>query len=150
MREINPISWHGHLFVRFYSAFGGVPPHQIDLISYIAIILAAFVFFMSSSAVFIVLNLATIPLGIYVEPTWRANVRLHKLTVRGGIPIIAIATPIWLLIGAWQNWLTRGVALTLAPFLLTASLGFGLLACIVVCNKVRLKLPLLHLVRNEV
>lgn len=148
MTEINAKSWHGRLFDWSYFAFGQKPPGQFDLWLYCVTVLGAIVFLASAFLICVVLNIGTIPFGVFVEPIWRPDARFRRLAFPGGIPVISIALPFWLAIATWQTWVTRGVALALGPFVVTAVLGFALLACFVVFNRWRRKLPGLSVRRD--
>jgi hypothetical protein len=135
--------WYNQPFRRFYSYFGEGEPARFDILSYAALTLLACLYFGCTFVIYVVLNFASLPLGVYAEPEWEPDARFRKLRFPGGIPVIGVATPLWLFIAAWQNWLACGLGLTLAPFLMTAGLGFGLLAFLVALNKLRASLPTL-------
>jgi hypothetical protein len=143
MSTVNVKSWHGQLFEWSYSAFDQQPPQQFDLWLYVVTVAGAVVFLACAVLICIVLNIGTIPFGVFVEPIWRADARFRRLTFPGGIPIISVALPFWLAIATWHTWVTRGIALALGPFVVTAGLGFALLACFVFFNRARRRLPTL-------
>jgi hypothetical protein len=145
MKKIDRNSWRGQLFVWSYSAFNQQPPQEVDLWQYCLSALGAVVFLVCAGIIFIVLNIGTIFLGVFVEPIWKPDARFRCLTFQGGIPIIAVAAPILLAIAAWRNWIAYGLADTLGPFVVTAALGFGLLGCVVLFNRMRRRLPRLFL-----
>lgn len=145
MKAIDGNSWHGQLFVWSYSAFYQKPPREFDLWLYCATVLGAIVFLACAFLICIVLNIGTILFGVFVEPIWRVDARFRRLAFPGGIPIISVALPILLAFAAWHNWLTHGIAQTLAPFVITAVLGFALLGCFVLFNRMRRKLQRLSL-----
>jgi len=145
MNAISGDTWHARLFVWSYSAFGESAPKEFDLWRYLTTVSGAVVFLFCASVIFIVLNIGTLPLGVLAEPIWRKDARFRRLTFPGGIPIIAVAAPLWLALAAWRNWATYGIAETLAPFVITVLLGFALLGCCVLFNGVRRRLPKLTL-----
>ena len=145
MTAIDGNSWHGRLFVWSYSTFDQKPPKQFDWWHYGATVLGAVLFLICAFAICIVLNIGTLPFGVFVEPIWRTDARFRRLTFPGGIPIISVALPIWLAIAAWHNWMTRGIVHTLGPFVVIGMLGFGLLGCFVLFNRMRRKSPSLSL-----
>jgi hypothetical protein len=144
-RKINRSRWHARLFVWSYSVFGCQPPHEVDPWEYGATIISFVAFLICAVAIFLVLNIGTIFFGVFVEPIWRPNARFRRLTFPGGIPVIAVAVPILLLVASWRNWLTFGLMPTLGPYVLTGGLGFGLFGCIVLFNRLRRRLPKLLL-----
>jgi hypothetical protein len=145
MKNIDATCWHGRLFVWSYSAFGQQPPEKFDAWLYCATVLGAAVFLGCGVVICVVLNIGTIPFGVFVEPIWRTNARFRRLTFPGGIPIISVALPFWLAIATWHAWVTRGTVDALGPFVFTAALGFALLAIVVSLNKMRRKLSKLRL-----
>ena len=149
MTQANADSWHRQLLRRFH-VFSEDEPAQVDILSCSLRTLFIVLFFACTFIIYIVLNLATLPLGVYAEPAWKLNARFRKLRLPGGIPVIGVATPLWLAVGAWQNWLTRGLGLTLAPFLITAGIGFGLLGLVVGFNKLRPLLPVVSFRGTEI
>jgi hypothetical protein len=138
-------TWHARLFVWSYSAFGEPAPKEFDLWRYLTTVSGAVVFLFCAGVIFIVLNIGTLPLGVFTEPIWRKDARFRRLAFPGGIPIIAVAAPLWLALAARRNWATYGIAETLAPFVITVLLGFALLGCCVLFNGVRRRLPKLTL-----
>jgi hypothetical protein len=143
MSTVDAKSWHGRLFEWSYAAFGQQPPAQFDLWLYVVTVAGAAGFLACAVVICIVLNIGTLPFGVFVEPMWQADARFRRLTFPNGIPIIAVALPFWLAIATWHTWVTRGIALALGPFLVTAALGFALLACFVFFNRARRRLPTL-------
>ena len=135
--QINQTSWHGQLFVSSYTAFNQKPPKQIDLWSYSATVAAAAVFLICSFFACLLLNISTIPFGVFAEPAWRDSARFRLLAFPGGIPIISIAMPAWFAIAAWHNAKAHGIGHTLAPFVITMVLAFALVGCAVLFNKTR-------------
>jgi hypothetical protein len=145
MKVIDTNSWHGRLFVWSYSAFGQKPPREFDLWAYGVTVLGAVGFLASGVLICIVLNIGTIPFGVFVEPIWRDDARFRRLTFPGGIPIISVALPFWLALATWHTWQTRGIAEAVGPFVFTTVLGFALLAVFVLSNRLRRKAPQLSL-----
>jgi hypothetical protein len=145
MNAISGDTWHGRLFVWSYSALGEPVPKEFDFWRYLATVSGAAAFLFCGGVILIVLNIGTLPLGVYAEPIWQKDARFRRLRFPGGIPIIAVAAPLWLALAAWHNWATYGVAETLAPFIITGLLGFVLLGCCVVFNGIRRRLPRLKL-----
>jgi hypothetical protein len=145
MTTISGDTWHGRLFAWSYSAFGESVPKEFDLWRYLATVSGAVAFLFGAGVILIVLNAGTLPLGVFAEPIWQKDGRFRRLSFPGGIPIIAVAAPLWLALAAWRNWATYGIAETLAPFLITALLGFALLGCCVLFNSVWRRLPKLTL-----
>ena len=145
MRRIDRSSWHGRLFIWSYNVFGQRPPPEVDLWQYGLSVLGAVAFLVCAAGILVALNIGTVFLGVLVEPIWRPNARFRRLTFPGGIPVIAVAVPVLLVIASWRNWLSHGLASTLGPFILTAGLGFGLLGCIVLFNEMRARSPKLRL-----
>lgn len=139
--QIETDSWQGRLLARACSAIGQPPPRQADPWRRAAILLAAAVFLACAFVICVVLNIGTMPLGVFVEPIWQADARFRRLTFPGGIPIIAVALPIVLAFAAWRNWAAHGIALTLGPFVFTAVLAFALLGVVVLFNRMRRRLP---------
>ena len=105
----------------------------------------ALAFLLCAFVILIVLNAGTLPLGVFAEPVWRKDARFRRLAFPGGIPIIAVAAPLWLALAAWRNCATYGLAETLAPFVITSLLGFALLGCCVLFNDTCRKPPTLKL-----
>jgi hypothetical protein len=145
MSAITGDTWHARLFVWSYSAFGEAAPKEFDLWRYLATVSGAVIFLFCAGVILVVLNAGTLPLSVFAEPIWRKDARFRRLTFPGGIPIIAVAAPLWLALAAWRNWATYGMAETLAPFVITVLLGFALLGCCVLFNGVRRRLPKLTL-----
>lgn len=143
--KIDGNSWHGRLFIWSYSVYNQRPPPEFDGWQYGTTILAAVVFLLCAVLISVVLNIGTIPFGVIVEPIWRRDARFRRLTFPGGIPIIAVAVPIWLGLAAWREWTAYGIVATLAPFVITAIFGFALLGSFVLFNRARRKLPKLRL-----
>lgn len=141
MTQIEADSWQGRLLACSYSAFGQRPPRQADPWRRVVIVLAAAVFLACAFVICVVLNIGTMPLGVFVEPIWQADARFRRLTFPGGIPIIAVALPILLVFAAWRNWVAHGIALTLGPFVFTAVLALALLGVVVLFNRMRRRLP---------
>ena len=129
------------MFIWSYTTFGQTPPREFDWWLYCTTVLGAAVFLLCAAAICIVLNIGTIPFGVFVEPIWRAEARFRRLTFPGGIPIIAVALPFWLAIAAWHSLVTRGLLATLSPFVFTPVLSFALLGCCVLFNGIRRKSP---------
>ena len=141
MTTISGDTWHCRLFVWSYSARGEAVPKEFDLWRYVATVSGALAFILCGCIILVVLNAGTLPFGVFAEPVWRKEARFRRLSFPGGIPIIAVAAPLWLAVAAWRNWAMYGIAETLAPFLITALLGFALLGCCVLFNRVRRRLP---------
>lgn len=139
MKTIDGKSWHGRLFIWSYTAFNRTPPQQFDLWLYVTTVLAVIVFLICGLAFSIVLNIGTLPFGVFVEPIWRADARFRRLTFPGGIPIISVALPFWLALATWHTFVTRGPAEAIGPFFFTPVLAFGLLGLVVVFNRMRRK-----------
>ena len=135
--EIDGSTWHGRLFAWSYSSFGGRPPEEFDLWLYCLTVLAAGVFMICAFLICVVLNLFTLPVGVFAEPIWRANPRFRRFTLPGGTQIPYIAAPILGAIAAWRNWAESGMALTVGPIVVTGCLGFLLLGCSVLLNRMR-------------
>jgi hypothetical protein len=145
MQLINGDTWHGRLFVWSYSARGEAAPKEFDLWRYLTTVAGALAFLACASVILVVLNAGTLPLGVFAEPIWEKDPRFRRLRFPGGIPIIAVAAPLGLALAAWRNWATYGLIETLAPFVVTALMGFALLGCCVLFNGVRRRLPKLKL-----
>jgi hypothetical protein len=145
MQAISGDTWHGRLFVWSYSADGEPVPKEFDLWRYLTTVAGALAFLACASVILVVLNAGTLPLGVFAEPIWEKDPRFRHLRFPGGIPIIAVAAPLWLALAAWRNWATYGLVETLAPFVITVLMGFALLGCFVLFNSVRRRLPKLKL-----
>jgi hypothetical protein len=148
MTAIDGNSWHGRLFIWSYSAFNQAPPRQFDFWLYCGTVLGAVIFLACGVIICIVLNIGTLPFGVLVEPIWRDDARFRRLTFPGGIPIISVALPFWLALAMWHTFVTRGFVEMVGPFVFTAALGFGLLAAVVILNRMRRRLSKLTL-RND-
>lgn len=145
MKAIDRNTWHGRLFVWSYSAFNQRPPQQFDLWLYAGTVLGAILFIACGLVICLVLNIGTLPFGVFVEPIWRDDARFRRLTFPGGIPIISVALPFWLALATWHTFMTRGLVEAIGPFIFTAGLGFALLAGVVILNRARRKLSKLTL-----
>jgi hypothetical protein len=145
MTAISGTTWHGRLFVWFYSASGEAVPEGFDLWRYVSTVSGTLAFILCGCVILVILNAGTLPFGVFAEPIWQKDARFRRLSFPGGIPIIAVAAPLWLALAAWRNWAMYGIAETLAPFVITALLGFALLGCCVLFNGVRRRLPKLKL-----
>jgi hypothetical protein len=145
MQPISGDIWHGRLFVWSYSARGEAVPKEFDLWRYLATVAGALAFLVCAFVILVVLNAGTLPLGVFAEPIWQKDACFRRLKFPGGIPIIAVAAPLWLALAAWRNWATYGLVETLAPCVITALLGFALLGCCVLFNGARRRLPKLKL-----
>ena len=145
MIVISGNTWHGRLFVWSYSAFGETAPKEFDFLRYLATVSGTLAFILCGCVILVVLNAGTLPFGVFAEPIWLKDARFRRLRFPGGIPIIAVAAPLWLALAAGHNWATYGIFETLAPFLITALLGFALLGCCVLFDGVRRRLPKLAL-----
>jgi hypothetical protein len=145
MQAISGDTWHGRLFVWSYSADGEPVPKEFDLWRYLTTVGGALAFLGCASVILVVLNAGTLPLGVFAEPIWEKDPRFRHLRFPGGIPIIAVAAPLWLALAAWRNWATYGLVETLAPFVITVLMGFALLGYCVLFNGVRRRLPKLKL-----
>jgi hypothetical protein len=149
MQGIERNSWHGRLFAWSYSAFDQQVPKQFDIWLYGTTVLGALVFLACGAVICIILNIGTIPFGVFVEPIWRPDARFRRLAFPGGIPIISVALPILLAYAGWCTWVARGPIYAIAPFVLTAAMGFSLLGCFVVFNRLRRRLAPLSFAVGE-
>ncbi len=135
--ETGPHRWHGRLYAWSYSAFGQEPPAETDAWHYAVIVAGAFVFLACAFAIAVVLNIATLPLGVLAVPIWRTGPRFRRLGLPRGIPAIGVAVPVVLVFASWRHWQAHGLTLTVLPFLFVVCAGFLLLGCLVAFNKLR-------------
>ena len=139
MRVIDGRSWHGRLFVWARDVLG-MGPSAVDGFIYVGTVLVAILFISCAAAIWIVLNAGTLLFGVYAEPAWRADSGFVVLKLPGRIPLVAIATPVLLGYALWRTWLTDGVLVAAAPFVLTIFLGFALFGMFIAINKLRRRL----------
>ena len=109
-------------------------------ISYAVTIAIAFIFLLLAVAIWIILNIGTLFFGVYTEPVWRLESRFRVLFLPGRIPIIAISVPVLLGFAFYRSWVAYGWLETVAPFLFTIGLGFGLYGAFIAINILRRRL----------
>jgi hypothetical protein len=77
--------------------------------------------------VWMVLNSGALLFGVYFPPIWRNDPRIRLLRFRpGSIPIIAVATPLWICASMAKTWKEDGAFMALGPFVLTVGLAMVL------------------------
>jgi hypothetical protein len=131
------IVWHRILYESAYRDFSVEPPIPHDHLSYLVTVICRIAYLASTFIFWIVLNFATLPFGVFVEPLWKVDARFRRLQFPGGIPVISVALPLLLAFAAYRTYLVRGIFDVVAPFLLFAVTSIGLLAGLAGFNVLR-------------
>ncbi|WP_439496049.1 hypothetical protein [Bosea sp. (in: a-proteobacteria)] len=130
-------AWHARVFTGAYSIFGVAAPVRIDRWFYAVTIVLALVFLAIAGLVCLVINAATLPFGVFVEPVWRRNPRFRLLRLPGGLPLLVVASLILGLYTGYRHVLAFGPAMTFGGAAFTLILGVVCFAVVIAFNEIR-------------
>lgn len=139
-RERDASIWHARVFAGAYSIFGIPAPLQVDRWFYLVTIALALVSLAVAALVCLVINTATLPFGVFVEPVWRRNPRFRLLRLPGGLPLLVVASMVLGLYTGYRHVLAFGPAMTFGGAAFTLVLGVVCFAVVIAFNEIRQKL----------
>jgi hypothetical protein len=137
MQTLDDRTWHSKIYALSYTMFGALPQSAPDRWTYWCTVAGTSGYCLLAGAIFVALNIATLPFGIYAEPAWRAKSRFSPLHFPGPFPIPFIAAPLWLAYGTYCAWVARGAIFALGPWLFVPGLGLLLLGGTMFYNRLR-------------
>jgi len=137
MQTFDDRSWHGRIYVLSYTMFNAIPQIAPDRGTYWCTVVGTTVYCLVAGAIFLTLNVATLPFGILTKPVWQPKARFLLLHFPGGIPIPPIAGAIWLAYVTYHIWTARGPLFAVGPWLFVAGLGFFFLGVAMLYNRLR-------------
>jgi hypothetical protein len=136
-RERDTGVWHARVFAGAYSIFGVPAPVRADRWFYAVTIILALVCLAIAALACLVINAATLPFGVFVEPVWRRNPRFRLLRLPGGLPLLVVASLILGLYTGYRHVLAFGPAMTFGGAAFTLVLGVVCFAAVIAFNEIR-------------
>jgi hypothetical protein len=129
--------WHEKLRDLSYTMFGSTPPERMDRWTYWVTVVGTTIYCGIGIAIFLTLNLATLPFGVLSEPIWRARAEFRLLRFPNGIPIIPFSVAALLGYSSYREWILRGAIMAFGPWLLVATLSLVFVGLSMVYNRLR-------------
>ncbi len=131
------LNWHEQLFNSSYRIFGVEPPMRAEPVSYWATVGFAGLYLVFAGIFYVLLNIGSLPLGVYCEPIWKPRARFVRLRFPFGMPAIAVMGTIYgiiVIIHAWQRF---GLWHALGPLVVEAGLLIAAFGGLMVLNHMR-------------
>jgi hypothetical protein len=110
-------SWHKKLYVIAYTMFDAAPHDAPDSYTYWMTVFGTAIYCGIAIAVFLSLNLCTLPFAVFAEPIWRPKASFRLLRFPNGIPIIPFSVAVLLGYASYRTWLLRGALMAFGPWL---------------------------------
>jgi hypothetical protein len=86
-------------------------------------------------AVFLTLNICTLPFGVLAEPIWWRNAGFRPLHFPNGLPITPFLATFVLVYASWCTWERHGPLMTIGPWLFVGALGAVGIGLSIAANK---------------
>jgi hypothetical protein len=129
--------WHQKLRDLSYTMFSWTPPDTTDWWTYWVTVVGMIIYCGLGLAIFLTLNLATLPLGVLSEPIWRPRAGFRLLHFPNGIAIMPFPVAALLGYASYREWILCGALMAFGPWLFVAALSLVFVALSMFYNRLR-------------
>jgi hypothetical protein len=137
MDAIEKPNWHGRLYALSSTMFDAMPPDRPLPCAYWTAVFGTMAYCVVGLAIFLTLNVCTLPLGVLAEPVWRRRAGFRLLRFPNRLPILPFSVAIILGYASYCMWMQHGLLMALGPWLFVGVLAAVCLGLSIACNQLR-------------